>query len=579
MFGALPRQAIGFDPSKWQVVQPFMRAHADGAVILASLIINVLALALPIVLMQIYDRVIPNQNRATLFALAAGLFGAIAAEVVMRAARSRLMSYSSARYEVDTTLAMFRRLLSADVTEIERVPAGAYANRIAAIDRIREFRGGDAACTILDLPFSILFLLVVAWIAPPIAIVLVCLIVTTIVAVRQLTRASEDAAAERADLEGRRHSFLIEVLNQIETVKSIGISAFMERRYERLMAASATTTAAFTATSTTAQGLIGAASQLTPVIVGSVGAVLVMFNTMTVGALAAAILLSGRAIQPVMRLEALVAGDLNTRRLEEDVDEILDMAPAEYGTADPGPIERIDLKNVSCLPSETGTYRLCHLNLAVACGEVVGIRGANGSGKSTLIALLAGQLHPQEGAVHVNGVDIRTCAPDVIARRIAHLPQQPQLLEGTVLENMTRFRPDIFLDEAIELATALGMNDYFAAHPEGLSMKIRQGVNAGLPTSITDRVALVAALLGQPSLILFDEANPSLDFEGDRLLREHLISQRDHAGVVLITQRPSYLRECDRLYRLEDGRLLPDDGADLVTTAPATGTERSPNAA
>jgi ATP-binding cassette, subfamily C, bacterial LapB len=535
----------------------------NAAVHVASLLINLLALALPIVLMQIYDRVIPNQNRATLVVLGIGLLGAVIAEVVIRNARSRLMSYAGARYEVDTTLRLCRHFLHADATEIEKTPPGVHVGRLTAIDRIRDFRSGDAGATALDLPFSVLFLVAVAWIATPIAVLLFSVIGVTILVVRRLTKASEALAAERATLEGRRHSFLIEVLSRIEPVKSAGINAFMERRYERLMKSSAATTAAFTATSTVAQGVIGAVSQLTPVAVGAVGAILVSFNAMSIGALAAVILLSGRAIQPIMRLEALVAGDLNTRRLEEDLEGALATAAAKRGTADPGPIETVSLRNVACIKKDDGSHVLERVNLDLKRGEIIGIRGLNGSGKSSVVGLMAGQVLAEQGEVLINDTPIEEISPSALAGQIAMLPDRPTLLDGTVLENMTRFRPQDHLDEAIELATALGMDRYFAAHPDGLSMKIRQGVSAGLPTSVIDRVALVAGLLGNPSLVLFDEANMSLDFEGDALLREHLFARRQSAAVVLVTQRPSYLKGCDRLYRIEDGKLVADDGSDL----------------
>lgn len=535
----------------------------NAAVHVASLLINLLALALPIVLMQIYDRVIPNQNRATLVVLGIGLLGAVIAEVVIRNARSRLMSYAGARYEVDTTLRLCRHFLHADATEIEKTPPGVHVGRLTAIDRIRDFRSGDAGATALDLPFSVLFLVAVAWIATPIAVLLFSVIGVTILVVRRLTKASEALAAERATLEGRRHSFLIEVLSRIEPVKSAGINAFMERRYERLMKSSAATTAAFTATSTVAQGVIGAVSQLTPVAVGAVGAILVSFNAMSIGALAAVILLSGRAIQPIMRLEALVAGDLNTRRLEEDLEGALATAGAKRGNADPGPIETVSLRNVACIKKDDGSHVLERVNLDLKRGEIIGIRGLNGSGKSSVVGLMAGQVLAEQGEVLINDTPIEEISPSALAGQIAMLPDRLTLLDGTVLENMTRFRPQDLLDEAIELATALGMDRYFAAHPDGLSMKIRQGVSAGLPTSVIDRVALVAGLLGNPSLVLFDEANMSLDFEGDALLREHLFARRQSAAVVLVTQRPSYLKGCDRLYRIEDGKLVADDGSDL----------------
>ncbi len=541
--------------------QSFIQLHADRSVISASIVINVLALALPIVLLQIYDRVIPNQNQATLFVLGLGLFVAVFLEMLMRGARARLMSYAGARYEVNKTTALVHQFLHADITEIERSPVGVHVNHLNSVSKIREFRGGDAACAVLDLPFSFLFLAVVAWIAPTIALVLVVMMVASISASRRLTKSSEALSSQRAELEGRRHSFLIEVLTRIETIKSTEIGAFMERRYERLMKASAILTGAHTATNNTAQGVIGAASQLTPVIVGSVGALLVSANSISVGAMAAIILLSGRAVQPIMRLEALVIGDLNTRRLEEDIQGVLDIPVAHRGDLDPGTIDTLSLRNVACIESTEGGHLLTGNNIEIRRGEIIGIKGANGSGKSAIISLMAGQLPPAIGEVLVNGRNIRDFSPSAIAERIALLSQRPALLEGTILENMTRFRPEQFTEEAVEIATKLGMDQFFASHPQGLSMKVRRGVNLGLPSSIIERVSLVSALLGKPSLILFDEANSSQDRESDDLLREYLASRRNEAAVVLVTQRPSYHAICDRLFLIVNGRLMEEDRA------------------
>ncbi|MBL4757386.1 MAG: ATP-binding cassette domain-containing protein, partial [Rhizobiales bacterium] len=503
----------------------FIRLHADRTVVVASVVINFLALALPIVLMQIYDRVIPNQNQATLLVLALGLFAAVLIEMIMRVARARLMSYSGTRYELATTYALHRQFLFADINEIERSPVGVHVDRLNSVDRIREFRGGEAACAILDLPFSILFLAVVAWIAPAIAIALALMMLVAISASRRLTKASEELASQRADVESRRHSFLIEVLTRIETIKSIGIGGFMERRYERLMKSSAILTGAHTATSNTAQGLMGATSQITPVLVGAVGAILVSANSITVGAMAAVILLSGRAVQPIMRLEALVTGNLNTKRLESDVKSILDIPVARRGDAHLDSIETLSLNDVAYIETTNGGHLLNENNIEIRRGEIIGILGANGSGKSAIISLMAGQMSPDLGKVLINGRNILDFPPSLVASHIALLSQRPTLLEGTILENMTRFRPALYTEEAVEIATALGMDDYFSSHPKGLTLNIRRGVNLGLPSSIIERVSLVAALLGKPSLILFDEANSAQDRESDDLLREYLGSR------------------------------------------------------
>ncbi len=541
--------------------------------LVASVVANLLALALPVAMLQIYDRVIPRQGLETLTALAVGLAAAVVLEMVLRTARAHIMCQAGAAYERRINRQIFRSLLAADLSFIERESPGACLDRISGIDRIREFRSGDAATAILDLPFCALYLVVIAYISPVVALALVGLMVVAVTVTRNLQSGLEPLAEKRADIDRRRYAFLLEVLRASESIKSMGIEGFMERRYERLIGTSAEAGTKVVARTNYAQAVGGAIGQVVPVFVAGIGSVLVINGSITVGALAAMILLGGRSVQPVLKLQALKVADRETGMAEKEIDQILSTPPAVRGNAALQRIDRLTLHDLHYRPAEQAPTLFEGLNLDIRRGETIAISGANGSGKTALMWLMMGEMRPQSGQVLINGADISSYQLAATRARISYLPQRPVLLEGTVLENMTRFQPELYIGEAIKVAAELGLDGYFARHPEGLSIRVSPGLPTGLPPAVAERVPLVAALIGNPDLILFDEANSSLDFEADQRLKAYLEARRGATTIVMVTQRPSYQALADRRLRIE-GRRLAEVRDVLASPAagPAAGT-------
>ena len=538
---------------------PDMRVKQDRHILAASLAANLLALALPLVMLQIYDRVIPNSGLATLVALGVGLLGAIVVEMILRASRAQLLSHVGSKYERAVNRRIFEHLLSADLGEIEREQPGAYLDRISGIDKIRDFRSGEPATAVLDLPFAFIFLGVVAIISLPLATILLALVVFSFFCNIKLQDRLMKLVVERQDVDRRRYSFLIETLRGVEAIQSMGTESLMERRYERLLTTSASLGASVAERTNFAQSVTSSIGQLVPAIIASAGALLVIADQLSVGALAAAILLGGRVIQPVLKIEALSSADKQTRLSEDDIQSILEKPRVARGSSDPGVIEAYSLKDVTYRPAKDAPLIFENLNLEIKRGETVAIRGANGSGKSALLWLLLGENIPEAGSVNINARPSTDFSCAALHQRIAYLPQRPTLLEGTILENMTRFQPERYLDEALQVAAELGLEPYFAQHRDGLLTQVSPGIETGLPSSVSDRVPLVSALIGNPEVILFDEANSSLDNEADQLLKEYLEKRRGQATIIMVTQRPSYAKMADRQFEIVDRKLVEID--------------------
>lgn len=527
----------------------------DPYVLTASILANLLTFALPLMMLQVYDRIIPRQGFETLTVLAIGVVVAIALEMVMRVARSHLMALAGDAFTRAMHQRVFAQLLKTNLSDIEKDPPGVHLDRIASIDRVRELRFGETAMAMLDLPFAVIFLVAVAFIAPPLAILIVVMLggaycVTSLLQSRVL-----ELSEKKHEVDRRRYSFLLEVLNGIEPIKSFNLEAFMERRYERLMGSTAGIGMQAARRSNFSQAVTGAIGQYTPAIVAGCGSILVMQQSMTVGSLAAVTILASRIVQPVLRLSALKSSEDDMRRAELEIESFLNSADRPIGSRPCNSLDHLVLSDV-CVTGPGQTVPMYnHLNLELKRGEVIVIDGVNGSGRSSLLWLIMGYFHANAGKLLINGVDASDYDPADLRQRIAYLPPQPKMLAGTVLENMTNFQPELYLDEVFDIADALGVANYFAVHKEGLNTQVGHGLDAGLPTSVSQRVPLVGALVGQPDLILFDEANANLDFEGDQKLLNYLKSAKKNAAIIMVTQRPSYAAIADRHYVLEGGRL------------------------
>ena len=553
-----------------RVLRQFAGLRKNPDILAASFAANILSFALPLLMLQIYDRIIPRQGLESLTVLAAGVGTAIVMEMLLRTARAHLMALAGDTYERRTQARMFERLLKADLAVIEKDAPGVYLDRITSLDRVRDFRHGESAMASLDLPFAFVFLFVVLLISPIMTGVIIALILAAFALSRRLRTHALALAEQKQDLDRRRYSFLIEVLAGIESIKSASLEPFMERRYERLLSTSAMVGSRATEQSSFAQAVTGSIGQITPVVIAAAGAVLVIQHMITVGALAAVILLATRIVQPVLKIEALRTGDEDIRRAEGEIDKVLAAPLPRTGKLGCDRLERLDLSGISYTPEGRKAPLFEGLDFSIERGQIISIDGAVGSGRSALLWMMMGYSSPDRGNVLINRRPMADFDPAALRRRIAYLPSKPRMLDGTVLENMTRYQPDIYLDDALDVATALGLDAYLSSHPEGLNMRVGHGLDVGLPVSVTERIPLVGALVGHPDLILFDEANANLDMDGDKRLRDFLFSRKGESAIVLVTQRPSYLVMADRHFIIEHGRLHPRDVALPPNAAPRT---------
>jgi ATP-binding cassette subfamily C protein LapB len=525
--------------------------------LLASAVLNLAALALPVLMLQLYDRIIPNAAYGTLAALLAGVGVAIVLEATLRHARATIAAWVAAQEEHRLSRAALARLLRADPRHA--APPGVLADGMAAIAEWRSHRTGQLAYTLADLPFALVYLGFLAWLSPLLAATALLAGLPGLLAALAFAPAAARAIADRTAAETNRHGLTVEVVTAIEPLKAMAAEAPMLRRHERLVAAAASAGRRTAFAVQLCQALAAAGSQAVVAGVALVGAWLVMQDRISGGALAAAILLASRGMEPIARLVAGTPAMARARAARGRIAALLATPQQRQDGAAIGEVQEIALERIG-IAQPRGGLLLRNVSFRLRVGECVALRGPGGSGKTRLLLAIAGLMPPETGRMTIDGQARETLDEMALRQQIALLPQRPVLIPGRVIDNLTRFDPD-FEEAALQLASELGLDSYFERLPAGYATVVGRGEGQDLPPSVAARVAVVRALVGRPRVILFDDANASQDRDGDLRMRTLITRLKPEVAILLVTERPDWLALADRRYRLQDGQLLAEDTA------------------
>ncbi len=529
-------------------------------IIISSLLINILALALPVVILQVYDRIIPNQATDTFLVLIIGLLLVILADCFLKIWRSMILSWESAKFDHKVSLDAMNKILHTRTQEFESKPAGYYIDKIYALEKIQEFYSGQSILLLMDFPFALVFLVLVGMIAGPlIAIPLVLLLVFLIVSV-STGKKLHQALVNRSVMEDRRQNFIIEILQGIHTVKSMAMEPFMLRRYERLQLQSAESIYELSRLNSIVQGIGATFSQLAVITFVGIGSIYVVNEQLTIGALAAGTMLTSRVLQPGLKAMNIWIQFQSVRLALDKVNELFSLQQEATGdlTVEGKLQGTIELEQISYKYPEQTDLLINNLSLAIKPGESIGISGNNGVGKSTLLNLLSGFLEPNTGTIKLDGQPLEKYNAEFLRSQIAIVPQHGVLVEGTILENMTLYREDEATEDAIELSRLLGLEEIVSRLPNGLDTFIGGAAMDNLPEGVKQKIIMVRSMIGHPKIILFDDANANFDVKNDKRLVEVIKQMKQQKRtIVIVSHRPSFLRLCDRQFNLVDGQLIP----------------------
>ncbi len=531
---------------------------------------NLLSLALPILVLQVYDRIIPNSAGSTLVLCLAGMAAILAIDAFLSIARSYVMGWNAARTQHALSTKALTCLVGCDTNTFEERSAGSYLQSFRAVDTLRGFHASQALFLWIDLPFAVVFIALIALIGGPIVFAPILILAAVAFLARWTGIALRDTLEQRTANDGRRHSFMIDALTKIGTAKALGMESLLVRRYERLQGHSASANYRAVYYSVLARSVGTMMSQVMMVAVAAAGSEMVITGALSIGSLAACTLLAGRIGSPLMRLLGIwtqyqsvgiarrqmldiltLPQDTAAQARDDDDRDDSESVPEIRGAI---AFERVDFRYKS---QPEPLFR--DLDTVIEAGAVIGIIGPNSGGKSTLLHLMAGLLHPEKGRITIDGRDIRDYRPDHLHRQICYLPQRPELFEGTILENLTMFQTEARLDRAFAIAETMGLSDTIARLPEGFDTRIGNGAVDGIPVGLRQRIAVARALIAvaRPRIILFDEANALLDKQSDDRIIEILRQHKGSATIILNSLRPAVLALADHVLTLENGALRP----------------------
>jgi ATP-binding cassette subfamily C protein/ATP-binding cassette subfamily C protein LapB len=531
-------------------------------------ILNLLALATPLFVMGVYDKVVGARALDTLGWFAVGVGIAIGFDTLLRGVRARMLAYVGGRLDAIVGNAVFQRILYLPPSFTERATIGAQVARIKDFESVREFFTGPLASTFLEMPFMIVSVIVLAilggWIAVVPLFTLVGFLVLGLVMIPVVRR----NVTESARAGSRRQEFLVEVTTKMRALKQAGAEAVWLNRFRAISARAAT--ASFRTAQ--AQNLVQTLSHILVVVSGvaamTLGVSGVLGGGMTAGALIASMILVWRVLSPMQTVFMSLSRFEQIRASIRQINTLMTLALEREPSAMVNPLRRLRgrvvFSRVSLRYTPSADPALVGVSFVAEPGEVVVITGPNGSGKSTIFKLITGLYRIQAGSVRIDDKDIRQLDPVELRHAIAYVPQQPTFFYGTIAQNLRLVEPtasDADLHWALEQAGAL---EDVRALPEGLNTRIGDGRSELLTASLRQQLNLARAYLKRAPVYLFDEPVNGLDFDGDRRFMDTVRQMRTHATVFIITHRPSHLDLADRVLVMESGYLRLSGAPDEV---------------
>jgi ATP-binding cassette subfamily C protein LapB len=549
----------------WSVVKGHWRSY--GHIALAAFLVNMLALATPLFIMSVYDRVIPNGAIPSLIALSIGMGLAIVFDFVLRTVRSRMIDVTGKTVDVVLAANIFEHVMAVKMAQ-RPASVGIIANQLRDFDSVREFFTSGSVVSATDLIFAILFVGVLFIIAGPLAWVplamLPIMIALGLMMQRPLDRAMKRLQAESA----ARHGVLVESLSGLETVRATGAEARMQTAWERSVAATARSGEDVHFWASLALTSANATQQITSLLLVIIGVFLILDGKLTVGALVAANMLAGRVLAPIAGIASVITRGTQTLSALKAIDRIMSLererSPQRAYVARKIDDGRIAFENVSFAYPNASAKALEKVSFKIEGGERIGIIGRVGSGKTTVGRLLLGFYEAQEGRILIDGVDSRQYDPSDLRAGIGFAMQDTDLFFGKLRDNIALGKPEATDEEVLAAARLSGVESFIAGHPMGYDMPISEG-GRSLSGGQKQAIGLARVLIRKPRVLFLDEPTAHFDVRSEAEFLERLKAMRgERMTIIISTHRLSLLSMVDRLLLFDNGRLVADGPRDKV---------------
>ena len=555
----------------WSAI--FAQRFVYRDVLLAALLVNVFAIALPMFTMNVYDRVVPNQAFETLWALAIGVVVVLCADLFLRSLRSRFVDEASARVDIQLSSTLMERVLG---MRLENRPesVGSFASNLRGFEQVRDFIASSTVTALIDLPFALLFLGVISWISPwlaiPAAVVFALVLLLGYVLQHRLHELSESTYKAAA----LRNATLVESLTGIETIKTQGAEGVIQARWERTNRYLAKINVRMRALSSKA--MLGTAwlTQGVSVSVIVIGVYLIAERQLTMGGLIAASMLASRALAPAGQIVGLLMQYQGARTALESLNRIMDKPVERPGDRSfvhrPQLSGEIEFRNVHFAYPGRDDSALAGVSFHIAPGERVALIGRVGSGKSTIQKLILGLYEPTDGAVLLDGIDDRQLDPADVRRNLGYVSQDVTLFYGTLRENLVFGLPHADDSSVLAATEVAGLADFVSRHPRGFDLPVGER-GESLSGGQRQSVGIARAVLHNAPILLLDEPTSAMDFSTEAQITQRLAAFAQGKTVVLVTHRTSLLALVSRVIVIDAGRVVADGPRDRIMEALQSG--------
>ncbi len=552
----------GVDPNTfgfrwfWPSILRYRRPLAH--VLVASMFVQLFALATPIFFQLVVDKVLVHKGLSTLVVLVVGMVTLGLFETVLQFLRTYTLSHTTNRIDVELGRRLFHHLFRLPLAYFETRAAGQTVARLRELETIRSFLTGQGLTALLDLVFTLVFIGVMLIYSVKLTLVVLISIPVYVLIAAVLRPVLREQINERFNRGARSQQFLVESIVGAQTLKAASVEPMMQAQWEERLASYVSKSFDAGVTGALGHNMIQYVSKITTALILFIGAQSVIAGSMTVGELIAFNMIASQVVQPILRLSQLWQDfqqvQVSVARLGDILNAPPEPVPQNLLTLPP-PRGAIDLRNVTMRYRRDAPDALRNVTLSIAPGEVIGVVGPSGSGKSTLTKLIQRLYGPQTGQVMLDGVDVAQLDPGWLRRQIGVVLQENILFNRSIHENIALGDPAMPRVMVMQAAKLAGADEFIAGLPQGYDTMIEER-GANLSGGQRQRIAIARALATNPRILILDEATSALDYESERIIQENMRAIVRGRTVIIIAHRLAAVRPCTRIVGMQRGEIV-----------------------
>lgn len=563
---SVDRNIIVEEPKRWFWNTMKKNMGIYTMVMVSAIFINIFVIFLPLYIMNVYDRVLPNKAVDTLTVLVIGISLILIFDLILKVLRSHFLDQASQRADIRMSSLIFDQLLN---IRLDAKPAstGLFVSRLQSFESVREFFTSATIAVLVDIPFIVLFIAVIFYIGGPLGYVSVVTIVLALLFSSLMRGPIKTAITNSTKEDQIKQTTLTEAVNGLEIIKGVRAQNRMKTHWDKSISQTSYYGNKSIQLSQIVTYVTGFLAQLSSIAIVATGVHLASLGEITMGGIIASMMLNSRVIAPVSQIVGMIIRIDRTLLSLNNINEIMNM-----------PVERHHLQQYLSRPNLSGdivfkdvsfTYKgrnfevLKNINLTIKKGEKIGIIGKVGCGKSTLAKLLINLYEPNNGSILVDQTEIRQIDPVDLRRAIGYVPQEPFLFMGTVKDNITIGEPYATDEEILEASQIAGVHDILGKHEAGYDLMVGER-GEGLSGGERQTVTLARAILSKPQILILDEPTNSLDELSEQKFKKRLEHIIEDKTLIVITHKASILSLVDRIIVIDDGKIVADDKKEKI---------------